>query len=98
MATHTAFLFMKTIQPPSQPIPDASPSPAPDNCFEQLYRQYVNTVFQACLYMTKDELTAQTCTRDISRKTFENWATNRPVSLLLNLVLRDLLHPAPDAS
>jgi hypothetical protein len=91
-------LFMKIIQPPNPPAPGASSSPDPNDRFEQLYRQYVDTVFRTCLSMTKDELIAQTCTHAIPRKTFGNRATNRPASLLLNLALRDPLHPAPDES
>ncbi|WP_461056261.1 RNA polymerase sigma factor [Spirosoma arcticum] len=45
------------------------PRPAPDS-FENLYEQYVGTVYQKCLSMTKDAEAAQDFTQDIFIKVF----------------------------
>lgn len=42
----------------------------PNQCFEELYKKYVDKVYQRCLFMTKDSDQAQDFTQDVFMKAF----------------------------
>ncbi|MBD2756988.1 RNA polymerase sigma factor [Spirosoma validum] len=42
----------------------------PNQCFEELYKKYVDKVYQRCLFMTKDAEQAQDFTQDVFIKVF----------------------------
>ncbi|MBD2757161.1 RNA polymerase sigma factor [Spirosoma validum] len=55
---------------PDEQIIDQYLSQQPNHCFEELYKKYVDKVYQRCLFMTKDADQAQDFTQDVFIKAF----------------------------